>query len=130
MTQLVLTRPHTHAGKAYGVGDRIEIDATSADWLIAHDIAVAKVIQLQSFETAVQKHLDEAARAKGYAGVLSACSYAPSLNQRFGPEGVAFVRWRDAVWAYCYQAMNDVQAGVRAAPTTDRLIAELPALVI
>ena len=39
MTQLVLTRPHTHAGKKYGVGDRIESDAKSADWLIAHDIA-------------------------------------------------------------------------------------------
>lgn len=39
MTQLVLTRPHTHAGKTYGVGDRIEIDATSADWLITHEIA-------------------------------------------------------------------------------------------
>ena len=39
MTQLVLIRPHTHAGKTLGVGDRIEIDATSADWLIAHDIA-------------------------------------------------------------------------------------------
>ena len=39
MTQLVLTRPHTHAGKTYGVGDRIESDATSADWLISHDIA-------------------------------------------------------------------------------------------
>ncbi len=39
MPPLVLTRPHTHAGKTYGVGDRIEIDATSADWLIAHDIA-------------------------------------------------------------------------------------------
>lgn len=39
MNQLVLTRLHTHAGKAYGVGDRIEIDATSAAWLIAHGIA-------------------------------------------------------------------------------------------
>lgn len=39
MTPLVLTRPHTHAGKTYGVGDRIEIDATSADWLIAQGIA-------------------------------------------------------------------------------------------
>ncbi|MBN9462185.1 MAG: hypothetical protein J0H00_13300 [Burkholderiales bacterium] len=38
-TIVTLTRPHTHAGKAYGVGDRVEIDATSADWLIAHDIA-------------------------------------------------------------------------------------------
>lgn len=43
MTQLVLTRPHTHAGKAYGVGDRIEIDATSADWLIAHGIAAPEL---------------------------------------------------------------------------------------
>jgi hypothetical protein len=39
MTQLVLIRPHTHAGKTLGVGDRIEIDATSADWLMAHGIA-------------------------------------------------------------------------------------------
>ncbi len=39
MTHLVLTRPHIHAGKAHGVGDRIEIDATSADWLITHGIA-------------------------------------------------------------------------------------------
>ena len=39
MTSLVLIRPHTHAGKTYGVGDRIESDATSADWLIAQGIA-------------------------------------------------------------------------------------------
>jgi hypothetical protein len=39
MTQLFLIRPHTHAGKTLGVGDRIEIDATSANWLIAHGIA-------------------------------------------------------------------------------------------
>ena len=39
MTRLVLTRPHTHAGKSYGPGDRIEIDADTAEWLLAHDIA-------------------------------------------------------------------------------------------
>ena len=39
MTQLVLTRPHTHAGKSYGIGDRIEVDADAADWLLANDIA-------------------------------------------------------------------------------------------
>ena len=40
MTRLVLTRPHTHAGKSYGLGDRIEVDADAADWLLANDIAV------------------------------------------------------------------------------------------
>ena len=39
MTRLVLTRPHTHAGKFYGPGDRIEVDADAAEWLLAHDIA-------------------------------------------------------------------------------------------
>ena len=43
MTHIVLTCPHTHAGKAYGVGERIEIDATSADWLIAHGIAAPEL---------------------------------------------------------------------------------------
>jgi len=40
MTRLILTRPHTHAGKSYGLGDRIEVDADAADWLLANDIAV------------------------------------------------------------------------------------------
>ena len=39
MTRLVLTRPHTHAGKSYAPGDRIEVDADTAEWLLAHDIA-------------------------------------------------------------------------------------------
>lgn len=39
MTRLVLTRPHTHAGKSYGPGDRIEVDADTAEWLLVHDIA-------------------------------------------------------------------------------------------
>ena len=39
MTRLVLTRPHSHAGKSYGTGDRIEVDADAAEWLLARDIA-------------------------------------------------------------------------------------------
>ena len=39
MTRLALTRPHTHAGKSYGPGDRSDVDADAADWLLANDIA-------------------------------------------------------------------------------------------
>lgn len=39
MTRIVLTRPHTHAGKSYGIGARIEVDADTAEWLLAYDIA-------------------------------------------------------------------------------------------
>jgi hypothetical protein len=40
MIRLVLTRPHTHAGTDYSAGDLLEVEADTADWLIAHDIAV------------------------------------------------------------------------------------------
>ncbi len=39
MTRLVLKRPHTHAGQAFRAGDRIDVEATTADWLIAHGVA-------------------------------------------------------------------------------------------
>ena len=39
MTRVVLLRPHTHAGKLYGVRDRIEVDSATADWLIRQGVA-------------------------------------------------------------------------------------------
>ncbi len=39
MTFVVLKRPHTHAGQPCRAGDRIEVDADIADWLVAHGIA-------------------------------------------------------------------------------------------
>ena len=39
MTRVVLLRPHTHAGKPYGVRDRIEVDSATADWLVSQGIA-------------------------------------------------------------------------------------------
>lgn len=39
MPQLVLKRPHTHAGMAYPAGERIDVEATTADWLIAQGVA-------------------------------------------------------------------------------------------
>jgi hypothetical protein len=40
MTRLILKCPHTHAGKPYGAGDRIEVEADTADWLIDQGVAV------------------------------------------------------------------------------------------
>jgi hypothetical protein len=45
MTQLVLKRPHTHAGKAFQAGDRIDADATTADWLMAHGVAAPDAVR-------------------------------------------------------------------------------------
>ena len=41
MTSLVLLCPHTHAGKPFKAGERLIVDASTADWLIANGIARA-----------------------------------------------------------------------------------------
>ena len=42
-TPLVLTRPHTHAGQQRQAGERIEVDADIAQWLLS--IGSARVEQ-------------------------------------------------------------------------------------
>ena len=39
MTSIVLTQPHTHAGQAHKAGERLDVDGSTADWLIANGIA-------------------------------------------------------------------------------------------
>jgi hypothetical protein len=39
MTSIVLTHPHTHAGQAHQAGERLDVDDSTADWLIANGIA-------------------------------------------------------------------------------------------
>ena len=39
MPQLVLMKPHTHAGKTFQVGERLEVDAPTFEWLLAQGIA-------------------------------------------------------------------------------------------
>jgi hypothetical protein len=88
-------------------------------------------IVMMQYQMAVQNHLDEAARRAGYDSIASAASYAdePAVP-KFQAEGQAFRAWRSLCWAYCYQALDEVQNGERQQPTVDELIDELPTLVL
>ncbi len=84
---------------------------------------------IKELTAAVQAHLDTKARERNYDGIFSLCSYAPSTDPKFGPEGRSGSSWRDACWSTCNQVMADCLAGIRATPTADQLIAELPLMV-
>lgn len=85
---------------------------------------------LADYEAAIRDHLDDAARARGYDGILSAITYRDDPNPSYAAEGAAFFVWRSAVWTYAYGQMAAVQAGERVQPTVDELLCELPALVL
>lgn len=78
---------------------------------------------------AVRQHLATTAQDHGYDDIVSACSYAASINA-FQAEGVAFLAWRTDVWLHHNQVIGEVNAGTRSAPTAAELVAELPALVL
>ena len=79
------------------------------------------------YTAAVQKHLDDFARTRGYDGILSAATYATSTVPKFKAEGQYAVDARDATWAKCYEVLAAVEAGSRPMPTLEELLAELPA---
>jgi hypothetical protein len=84
---------------------------------------------IDSYTAAIQTHIDDIAKTKGYDSILSACTYATSKIAKFKAEGQACVNYRDAVWSTSYQVLADVEAGTRTMPTIEALIAELPAIV-
>lgn len=84
--------------------------------------------QIEAQATAiVQTVLDDAAKARGYDGIVSACSYAAAPNL-FQAESIAFLSWRAACWSHCYALMADVVSGSVPMPSADEFVAGLPAL--
>jgi hypothetical protein len=84
--------------------------------------------QTADFVAKVQSRLDAFARTRSYDGILSACTYATSMNPKFAAEGQYCVQARDATWAKCYEILSAVQSGQRPVPTWEELEAELPML--
>lgn len=80
-----------------------------------------------ALSAAVQRHLDEVAKAMGYDNMNSAVTYAdePAV-QRFRDEGQALRAWRSLVWAACYDLLDRWSKGQVDEPNADELIASLP----
>jgi hypothetical protein len=100
------------------IGDRIENGE-----VVSKPAAMPTV---EEYTQAVQGLLDAKAQEHRYDDIVSACSYAGAPNP-FQAEGAAFVTWRGACWAACYQIMGEVESGKRPQPSLTELLAAMPA---
>lgn len=98
--------------------------------LIAPPVYVPAPLTLEQIKAqltlAVQNHLDNKARERGYDSIFTACTYEGDPNPTWSAEGTAYKAWRSQVWQYCLQVLTYVQNGLRPVPTEAGLIAELP----
>ncbi|MDR2195579.1 MAG: hypothetical protein LBE50_03095 [Gallionellaceae bacterium] len=108
---------------------KTQISDQEADDILNPPPAPLSFEQMQAaMIAAVQAHMDETAGTHGYDNVFTLVSYVGSTNPTFAAEAQAGLEWRDAVWAYCYQALDDVLSEAREIPTVQELIEELPVM--
>ena len=84
----------------------------------------------EQYTSFVQNLLDVEAQKLGYDDCNSVCTYVDTGVQKFDDEGVAFRKWRSAVWAKGYELLAEVQAGKIEIPTEEALVEMLPKLEI
>lgn len=85
-------------------------------------------ITQQDYTNAIQKHLDDVAKARQYNDALSLASYKDSTITQWASEAATFIAWRDSVWVYAYTELQKVQNNLRQQPTVEQFIQELPVI--
>ncbi len=99
----------------------IEADAVRREWTVHN-----RQLTQDDYAFAIQAHIDETARDKGYADAVALASYVNSTIPSWKSEANTFVMWRDEVWLAAYSLLGQVRAGKIQPPTIPGLIAELP----
>lgn len=84
---------------------------------------------VKAMEEAIEAHINTTVKAKGYNSQDSIAKYLVDGNP-FYTECKAISLWIGSVWAYLHQVQADVMSGVRAEPTAEELISELPVLSV
>jgi uncharacterized membrane protein YgcG len=87
---------------------------------------VAPQLSADDFASAIQSHVDQTAKSRGYADGVALAGYSTSTIPTWASEATAFIGWRDQVWLYAYTELAKVQGGQREVPTIAELIGELP----
>lgn len=82
---------------------------------------------LKHIVDSTQAYLDTFAKTRNYDNILSLCTYATSLVEKFRIEGQYGVELRDKTWARLYELFNEIKNGTRVQPESfEDIRSELP----
>mgnify|MGYP001585451714 CR=1 FL=1 len=124
-------------GKEFSVGETYE----SLQWL-SEDVPKPTLqeienlwpeclnqIQIKIYKTELEKLLNSVAAQKDYRSQLSIVSYTSSSNPQWKAEADSFIDWRDALYSYALQVMDNVLNGNIPAPTLEDFLQGAPVIV-
>lgn len=80
------------------------------------------------YGAAVQSHIEQTAKARGYVDAVTCASYSASTVPQWRSDSAAFIAWRDDVWTYVFAQLAAVRSGGRPVPSLADFIAELPGM--
>ena len=83
---------------------------------------------LKLYQDAIQVALDNKAREKMYENALSIATYISSTNPHWQSEAETFLAWRDAVYVYALNILDEVQSGGEQ-PTIEEVVSGMPTIV-
>lgn len=83
---------------------------------------------IADYENAIQEVVDGSARERNFRDGVTLASYIGSTIPRWAAEAATFVAWRDAVWQYTYQQLEQFQLGTREQPSVADFLTELPVI--
>ena len=114
----------TKYGKYFAENERI-----AKEWESKQD----QQNKIQQIESAIDIYIDNVAAQRNYGTATmsptAACIAYVGYANPYQAEALAFATWKASIWPIVFQIMDDCVNGLRAEPTAEEIIEELPKLV-
>ena len=81
------------------------------------------------YELAIEDLMDKKAQEKYYKNADRLMAYTSSTKQQWKAEADTFIGWRDDMFEYCFNVMQDIVNQNRNAPMVQEFLNELPEIV-
>lgn len=94
---------------------------------------------IKQYEDAIQQHIDDVAKARGYDNGYTCASYFEDKNARYASDAQRFKDWRSDVWVAVNQLLNEYASQIggmetvspsdlQSFPSIENIIAGLPVI--